>query len=250
MSTFKSGYRNSSDLRPVYAAINQKASTSFVNAQLDTKQDTLSGLSVSSVLQTDGSGNIVATKTVPTGAFVGLSDTQILSNKSFSTATQVTNTTDASSTTTGSIICSGGVGIAKKLYVGTGLVLPNGNTLLDYYLNEAFTPSTAGAWGVAAPTVSCQITRIGNMVTIKFPQTFDTSSAAASIVFTTNLPSYFRPSQTMDMPITVVNGVSAQTGIMRIQTTGQILVYATLATGNFTNAVTIGFLSSCVTYLT
>lgn len=71
MSTFKSGYRSSSDLRPVYTALSQKASTSFVNAQLDTKQDAFSGLSNSSFIQTDGSGNIIATKAVPTDAVVG-----------------------------------------------------------------------------------------------------------------------------------------------------------------------------------
>jgi hypothetical protein len=63
----------------------------------------------------------------------------------------VSDTTDSSSSTTGALIVSGGVGIAKKLYVGTGLTVVSGTSSL-----QAVTATTLALSGLATITVTGQ----------------------------------------------------------------------------------------------
>jgi hypothetical protein len=56
----------------------------------------------------------------------------------------VSDTTDSSSSTTGALIVSGGVGIAKKLYVGTGLTVVSGTSALQAVTATSLTVSAGG----------------------------------------------------------------------------------------------------------
>jgi len=82
------------------------------------------------------------------------------SNLTYNTSTDVLTlggTTDASSTTTGTLIVTGGVGVAKKLYVGTDLNV-TGNTSISTNLavtgNSSVGTVTSGTWNGTTIAVS------------------------------------------------------------------------------------------------
>lgn len=164
-----------------------------------------------------------------------------------------TLTTDATSSTTGAIKTAGGLGVAKTAYFGTGIFLPSfgalSPSLFDFYSTESFNANSAGAWGLSAPVISGQLTRIGNMVFYRYAQTLAASSAAASIAWTTNLPAIYRPSVQQDIDIVVDSAGTFQMGLMRVPTgaTG-ILAFATVGTASFPAAGTIGFLGKTVSW--
>jgi hypothetical protein len=90
--------------------------------------------------------------------------------------TTVSATTGAGSSTTGSLIVSGGVGIAKSVFVGDGIILRDGGdagvsgtrtgNTLDCYEEGTFTPvltTGSGAVGTYASQIG-RYTKIGRMV--------------------------------------------------------------------------------------
>jgi len=104
---------------------------------------------------TGGGGNISAnsiTSSTLTSGRVPLVSTAGLivddSNLTYNTSTDVLTlggTTDASSNTTGTLIVTGGVGVAKKLYVGTDLVVGS---------NSSLGTVTSGTWNGTTIAVS------------------------------------------------------------------------------------------------
>lgn len=56
-------------------------------------------------------------------SFVDNSSTETLSNKTFDTVTNITNTTDSSSKDTGCLVLEGGLGVEKSVYIGLNLVI-------------------------------------------------------------------------------------------------------------------------------
>ncbi len=75
----------------------------------------------------------------------------------------LSNTTDASSTSTGGVIISGGVGIAKKLYVGTdlniaGAVNMGGTQVIDSSRNATFTTVTTTTEAFASSSTKAATT--------------------------------------------------------------------------------------------
>lgn len=157
----------------------------------------------------------------------------------------------STSQTTGSIIVSGGIGCNNESYLNTIRLNTAGGTpsALNYYEEVAYTPATAGAWVATHPVVSCQLCRIGAQVTMRFGGVTSLSSSASSILFTTSLPANYWPAIQLDMPINVFNSGLWQMGVLRITAAGVITIYSTLATSAFANGVTIGFDSSCITWL-
>lgn len=148
-------------------------------------------------------------------------------------------------------MCSGGGYFAKKLYVGTDLYLQTtGGTAspLSYYEQANYNSTLAGALGTAAPTCIGNITRTGNVVTYNFQATSGISSSAAPIAWITSLPTRFRPSVQRDFVIGTINGATLDTGLIRISAAGAITAYATVATGNFTNGVTVGIYGTCISW--
>lgn len=97
---------------------------------------------------------------------VGLDATQTLTNKTFGTATSVTDTTDATTISTGSLIAAGGLGIAKKLFAGDNIsgaksIISTGSTFGLGYATGAggtVTQATSKATAVTLNKVCGEIT--------------------------------------------------------------------------------------------
>lgn len=112
------------------------------------------------------------------------------------------DTTDATSTSTGAVVINGGLGVAKNIYAGSGLYLPNGTPAqLNRY--EEATQSTTFSWPSATGSpVGCTVNilyhRFNDMVFAYIPTLSGTNGTSGS-QFTTStaqIPSNFRPSST------------------------------------------------------
>lgn len=102
------------------------------------------------VLVGNGAGSPTATKPAPSGDFVGTTDPQLFSNKSFSDAVSVggvltvTDATQSTSTANGALVVSGGAGIAKNLNVGGTTTLNDTVTVATgKVLSIDYTPTNA-----------------------------------------------------------------------------------------------------------
>jgi fibronectin-binding autotransporter adhesin len=88
-----------------------------------TSVGTLSSLSVSGATTIGGTLSVTGaiTGTLQTAAQTNITSVGTLSSLSVSGTTALSSTTDSTSTTTGAVQITGGVGIAKTLWVGTGI---------------------------------------------------------------------------------------------------------------------------------
>ena len=124
------GTTNTQAMLQVGTAISMFGSTGIVSAtEYRGDGSNLSGLATTETVRTDTltvagvstfTGALNATSVVSSGAVSGTTGT-------FSGAVNVDATTDSTSSTTGSLIISGGVGIAKSLFVGNNVTI--GGTL-------------------------------------------------------------------------------------------------------------------------
>lgn len=142
------------------------------------------------------------------------------------------DTTDASSATAGGTVVSGGLAVAKKLYVGTGTYLPSSGATaseLNFYAEGAsdltFTANTSGA--TATNTVS--YIRVGKLVTVRLPvMDWDVNNADA-VVSSGALPSWACPSNSFFSICLFVKAGSptnlATPGMVRVDTNGVISIY-------------------------
>ena len=165
------------------------------------------------------------------------------------------NTVDAGSatSTTSSVYCAGGMAIAKKLYVGTGLFLPTTTgtaTILNYYEEAssalALAPSGGGAYvfnGVA------YYTRVGKIISMRIP-VFTGDTLGGYMTATGAVPTRFRPITNVSygIPVSISNGTSgiAQSymGELLITTAGTVQIYSTYGgTGLFTSGAGSGIIN-------
>ena len=158
------------------------------------------------------------------------------------------NTTDSSGLLTGAIQCSGGVSISKKIYTGSGIMLPTtGGTasLLSYYeeytMSVAFGPSGGGSYLFNGNTY---ITRIGKIVTWRIPVFTGTSNALGGYITATVAPvlTRFCPPATVNflLPISISNGttgvIQSAPGMLQILSTGVVNIFSSPAgAGTFTS---------------
>lgn len=115
-------------------------------------------------------------------------------------------TTDATSATTGAVITAGGLGVAKKLFVGTsitagtGILLPSSGgtpTLLNHYEEYTHTTNWNGAFGASSVAGNVNVIRTGKMVTATFPAILGTCTSTNPLWMVTNMPARFLPSSNL-----------------------------------------------------
>ena len=112
----------------------------------------------------------------------------------FTTVTS-SNTTDSSSITTGAITTAGGLGVAKKIYVGDNVVIANGkgidfsatsgtgtSELFADYEEGNWTPIDSSGAGLVFTSVDGKYTKTGNIVTARCTFTFPATANAAGIL--------------------------------------------------------------------
>jgi hypothetical protein len=166
--------------------------------------------------------------------------------KTFSAAVTASNTTDASSTTTGSIVCAGGVGIAKKLYVGDAILLAtSGGTPseLDYYEEYTHNTNLTGIWS-SAQASTWDVTRVGRVVTCSLQaDVCPTANTASTISFATALPTRFRPAAQMYVMYLAQDNGTVVISRVTIPTNG-VLNFKNGANANFTGAGLSGVFKS------
>jgi hypothetical protein len=141
--------------------------------------------------------------------------------------------------------------------VGTwavGTKLPSSGataSTLNFYATA--TASIAHSGPHASNNVTYRFVRVGNVVTIRWPQALysGSSSSAAIAVSETNWPSWARPGAQVYLPVFVrdAGSLQADPGAMIIPTSGNITIQRTYATSAFTStASTVGVEAGCVSF--
>jgi len=152
----------------------------------------------------------------------------------------MSSTTDSSSKTTGALTISGGVGIEKKLYVGTGLYLPSDGSAseLNHYQEGTSEVTFTTNPYTSNPTVTFEMTRIGNIVNLRLVDTISGSFSSSSHFQSGagEIPPEFRPNQDYYYPIRIINASSDTIGMFTVSSTGQFFISGDYtANGNFTS---------------
>lgn len=131
---------------------------------------------------------------------------------------EVTYTTQSTSSSSGSLIVSGGAGIAKNLYVGG---------LLSIGDNPVATLTNISLGGAVATTTNLYIYQIDRLIILKFPY-LSTSATASSQIFSGAgaIPSiYCPPTNNINMPVCVISGGTTTLGTFQLQPSGLFQFY-------------------------
>jgi hypothetical protein len=164
----------------------------------------------------------------------------------------VGGTIQSTSTATGCAIFSGGVGIAGNEYLGGALYLPtSGGTAagLDYYEELAYTPNCAGPM---TTTFTSAFIRAGKQVTLSWAQCSGTSSTSCNISMSSNIPSRMAPASTIYKTILVSDSGTMYVGQLAITTT-QLNIWkvygsTTITDNMFSGSGTVIIYASSVSY--
>ncbi len=166
--------------------------------------------------------------------------------------TTVKSTTDASSSTTGSLITSGGLGVAKKAFFGTGIYVGSSSNTSEYELNTFRQAELSVTWDASGLIVAAgydstiYYSKIGNLVTLIFREiavpnaSIEPVPSSAPLQLDTNLDSFLRPAHThyATEPRVQSNGIiSADNGLAVIDTDGSVFIYSTLTQSSFVPTV-------------
>lgn len=106
--------------------------------------------------------------------------------------------------------------------------------------NSSFSTTWSGPW--ASPqTGNLTITRLGNVVSAKVPAFSAVSTSSTVITISTPLSLDFKPSTDTWLVTNVLVGTSTYAnGIVNIQTSGNVVIYASGNRANFASGVTVG----------
>jgi hypothetical protein len=122
-------------------------------------------------------------------------------------------TTDSSGLLTGSFQCAGGASFSKKVYTGLGLMLPTATgtaTLLNYYeeASSALALAPSGGGAYVFNGVA-YYTRIGKIVSMRIP-VFLGDTLGGFMTASNSVPSRFRPitNVSFPIPVSISNGTS------------------------------------------
>jgi hypothetical protein len=138
--------------------------------------------------------------------------------------TTFNNTTASSAYNNGSVVLSGGLGLAGRISTNSGIMLPTGNTLLSVYEEVDFGPTKyKSGTNVSSSDVTLKLRRVGKLCSIIFPYTFVTGGGTGVYTVTVKdaLPAgYYSNTYTIGGPIrTYING-SVNSGYWYVGTDG------------------------------
>ena len=131
-----------------------------------------------------------------------------------------------------------------------GILLPtSGGTAssLSHYEETTQSLTWVGAFSAnQAFTLTC--TRVGRMVTIMCPSIIAASGSAAAISLLANQVARFRPAYDVFFKCRVHNSSAWQEGLVGVYNGGNIIVYASVAGGNFSGTANCGVDSMSLSY--
>lgn len=141
----------------------------------------------------------------------------------------LTDTTNSTSPTTGTLVVNGGVGIAQDIWLGGSEFFQNvaseGGTPSPFnYYEETCFPITFNFAGAPNITVQVQAVRIGNLVNLLIPTLIFALGGTDTVSSVNTIPARFAPGCTVrGAASTVVNNVS-QLGEFEIDPNGTIII--------------------------
>jgi hypothetical protein len=172
-------------------------------------------------------GNMVKLYNGAHGGEITLNSSGIFEINAGGNTTKILDATVSTSTDSGALVVSGGVGVAKDLYVGGTI-------------NNGSSSTSVNFTGPVTLNNTLTIYKIGNLVTISFPETTNTSTSSTYFTGSTVIPSGYRPNKTIRRIIFVTDNNTEIVGSCTIDTSGNVYVYCGSA-DNFTNSSTVGF---------
>jgi len=146
----------------------------------------------------------------------------------------------------------------NKLSVETELKLNNlvsgyTPTNLNYYENAVQGVAISGLTNPITTVIN--ITRIGNLVTVQFPEIIDVGAGTA-ITISSAIPTRFRPLNNLNFYAVVVDGTAVPAPpnqsnghVDLIASNGNIIIYRTPNELSFNNLATAGYRSFTISYL-
>lgn len=146
-----------------------------------------------------------------------------------------TNSTDSSSSTTGSLITTGGIGCAKKLYVGTSIFFPTAGqtaTALSTYEEYTFSTTFGPIWA-SNVAIDIRVVIFGGNVIYYIPENASTvaTSTGATLQASTNLPARYLAAGNINtrigIPMIVLDNGVKLTGVCRLENTGNFRILKT-----------------------
>jgi hypothetical protein len=141
---------------PAEKSVDIETPQTLTNKTISADNNTLSGIAASSFVLSNSSGNIdgsAAQKVIPSGAVVGTTDTQTLSNKSFSSSIKVDGST------------SGSITLLAPAVAGTNtLTLPSETATIATNVNGDLYPLKSGTSVASTSGTSIDFTNIPSWV--------------------------------------------------------------------------------------
>lgn len=168
----------------------------------------------------------------------------------------LTDTTNSTSPSTGTLVVNGGVGIAQDLWMGDSIffqqVIREGGTPspFNYYEETCF--DMTFEYSTSTTTVAIQVVRIGNLVNLLIPTMFFDPSAAPDTVHSiTQMPVRFRPFCIVRGAASTVVNDESQLGEYEVNPDGNIIIGlpgAALGPQPFASAITVQVDINTITY--
>jgi hypothetical protein len=162
---------------------------------------------------------------------------------------KVPGSTDSSSYTTGALVVSGGLGIAKKTYFNNDIHLPNGGTGLNWYHETTYSTTFSGI-GFTSASQTIQVIRIGAIVMLRIPAFSGTASVPGNLTSATAIGANYRPTVNIrNAGVCLRNNGNDTIGTFEMTTGGIINFYPTVYGSVFSGTGTSGTRDCTVSYM-
>lgn len=126
------------------------------------------------------------------------------------------------------------------------VTIGSGDTL-NYYKNTSIDVKYSGPFDALNGRIS--ISRIGNLVSLRFNSIISQSNISSLILIDTQLPPQYVPSARLTFPIIVYNKGDPTTGILNIDSLGVLTIGSSVASDQFGNNGNVGFDDFVVSYI-
>lgn len=136
---------------------------------------------------------------------------------------RITDTTTSTSSSTGALVISGGLGVTGAIFTSTGITLPTtGGTATQMNAFEEVTHASVFTGPFTSGSITMRVKRINNCVSITFPQIQATATSSAIMTASSAIPTRFRPATEQTFGIRGISGGTIQMITARMQTSGVI----------------------------